>query len=212
MINYITDQGGERFPNAPRYFTPPQIPDNVIRYKAPAKLTQTTSTKSYGVKIKMAYSSQNISPQMISHTFEDGVGTITYAAPIKIIGPMFSECTDVTEIEFPATVERFITEMPQGIYKDCFSGTRVLNCIKIHAVKPPILNTFQNYASSCYVNIPSSINAIYVPKQSVNAYKNSIMYLTEDEEQYIESNPQMASYLKSGHLSWKEHADKIYPM
>lgn len=73
--------------------------DNVIVYKASAKLTETTSTYSGGLHTNAF----NTSIQ--AHEFANGVGIITFNADVTSMGQYaFYNCTGMTEIEIPSKV------------------------------------------------------------------------------------------------------------
>lgn len=73
--------------------------DNVIVYKASAKLTETTSTYSGGLHTNAFNTS------ISSHDFANGVGTITFNADVTSMGQYaFYNCTGMTEIEIPSKV------------------------------------------------------------------------------------------------------------
>ena len=79
-------------------------PNNIIIYKAPAKLAETTSVKSDGLHVNA------FNTTLKSHTFENGVGILEFNDDVtefkflidqyKQVGP-FSNCHQITEILLP---------------------------------------------------------------------------------------------------------------
>lgn len=73
----------------------------------------------------------------------------------------FSDCTGLSSIEIPASVE-IINDYA---FKGCFN----LEYITVLAETPPIISI---YSENCFNGVPSTI-PVYVPYQSVSAYKNA---------------------------------------
>ncbi len=73
----------------------------------------------------------------------------------------FSECTGLSSIEIPASVE-IINDYA---FKGCFN----LEDITVLAETPPSISI---YSENCFNGVPSTI-PVYVPYQSVSAYKNA---------------------------------------
>lgn len=85
------------------------IPDNMIQYKANAKLTGFTST--------------NFTETVSSHEFSNGVGLITFSEDLTSIGQTaFSDCTNLISITIPKKVE----SIKQSSFKDCSNLTQIV--------------------------------------------------------------------------------------
>ena len=82
---------------------------------------------------------------------------------------MFDNCTSLISVTIPAGV----TSIDENVFGDCTS----LTSVTVKATTPPSLS-----APSIFGNY-TKLNAIYVPAESVEAYKNA--------------------------YGWKDHADKI---
>jgi hypothetical protein len=93
---------------------------------------------------------------MISHSFENGVGTITFDDDIvKFDAFAFYGCSGLTSIDIPSGITSI------GIWS--FSDCRSLTSITCLATTPPALQVFAfNNTNNC---------PIYVPCESVEAYK-----------------------------------------
>jgi hypothetical protein len=81
--------------------------NNILLYKATAKLPETTAattTNAAGIHIK-ALSGTSGQLTITSHTFENGLGTITFNGDLIRIGQRaFQGCTGLTSIEIPKKV------------------------------------------------------------------------------------------------------------
>ena len=94
----------------------PPLPDNVIKYWASAKLTETVSNKTAGLHTNA------FNAQISNHTFKDGVGLITFDDDVTSFGDYaFYQSSGVTDIIIPASV---IT-IGNNAFSDCKGLTNV---------------------------------------------------------------------------------------
>ena len=82
------------------YYNPyvPSLPNNVIKYEASAKLSETTNPESSGIHTNA------FNTTMVSHTFENGVGTIEFEDDVTILGDWAFGFTNITKITIPNSV------------------------------------------------------------------------------------------------------------
>ena len=82
------------------YYNPivPPLPNNVIKYEASAKLSETTNPESSGLHINA------FNTTMVSHTFENGVGTIEFEDNVTILGEWAFAATNITKISIPNSI------------------------------------------------------------------------------------------------------------
>lgn len=118
--------------------------DNVITYKASAKLTETTSTYSGGLHTNAFNTS------ISSHVFANGVGTITLNADVTSIGQYaFYNCTGMTEIEIPSKVT--------SVGNNALRGCSALNKITCKATTAPTISssTFRSVKTGGTLYVPT---------------------------------------------------------
>lgn len=118
--------------------------DNVITYKASAKLTETTSTYSGGLHTNAFNTSIN------SHVFANGVGTITFNADVTSIGQYaFYNCTGMTEIEIPSKVT--------SVGNNALRGCSALDKITCKATTAPTISssTFRSVKTGGTLYVPT---------------------------------------------------------
>lgn len=86
------------------HYNPLVKPKNIITYNAPSKLVETTSSKNSGLHTNA------FNCAMVSHTFENGVGTVEFESDVTSIGGYaFYGCSGLTNIDIPNSVE-YISE------------------------------------------------------------------------------------------------------
>lgn len=86
------------------YIPPPK--NDVIKYLAPGKLAETTSNTTSGLHTN-SFNGANGQLTIVSHTFENGVGTIEFDGDITSVGNYaFYKCADLTSINIPNTVTK----------------------------------------------------------------------------------------------------------
>ena len=128
----------------------------VITYTATAKLPETSSTTydTGGIHTNAFSRTSGQKLTMVSHTFEDGVGTITFNGDIANIGyAAFARCYDLTSIDIPDSV----TTIGQSVFVFC-SG---LTSINIPSGVTSINNAaFHSCSSLTSIVIPNSVTSI----------------------------------------------------
>lgn len=145
--------------------TPPPQPTSAITYTAATKLNVDLNW---------------FSPVATAETFDNGFGRIEFASPvISIGGSAFNGRNSLTSIGIPNTVTSIgywafrgctsltgikISVSITNISTEAFSGCSGLQSITIEATTPPTLRSNAFYGSTC---------PIYVPRESVNAYKSA---------------------------------------
>ena len=128
--------------------------NKVITYAASAKLSETTSTSTTGLHTNAFSGTSGQQLTIVSHTFEDGVGTITFNDTIKTVGKYaFYYCTGLTSINIPDSVTNI-----GGNAFGCCSG---LTSIDIpDSVTSIGHSTFGYCRSLTSVTIPNSVTSI----------------------------------------------------
>ncbi len=144
---------------------------NIITYTATEKLPETVSEYDGGLH------TDSFNVKVSSHTFSNGVGTITFAGEVTIIGERaFDGCYDMTSITIPNSV----TKIGKYAFMNCWSMTSIdmsdnvteideetfYNCSALRSIIIPSSTTkigvqaFFNCQSLTSVNIPSSVTTI----------------------------------------------------
>jgi hypothetical protein len=119
--------------NIPYYFVQDSKHNDVIKYYASEKMPETTSEKSIGL-----HTNQFTSPSIVSHTFENGVGTIKLSGDITKIPNYAFYGTSFSYIEIPNSVTSFGYASFGDVYS--FSEPQCDNFII-----PDSVITFDNY-------------------------------------------------------------------
>ena len=132
----------------------PPLPNNVIKYEASEKLTETTSDKSSGLH------TNKFGTTMVSHTFENGVGTIEFNDDVTSIGDYaFFSCTTLTNVTIPNSVTSI--ESKGYAASGAFEGCRGLTSITIpNSVTSINSYAFQSCTSLTSVTIGSGVTSI----------------------------------------------------
>lgn len=134
-------------------FVPP-LPNNIITYKANEKLTETTSSKSTG-----SLNTTKFNTTMVSHTFENGVGTIEFEEDVTAIYNCAFASTNITEIQLPNTLVSIGMDTYQGagVFSQCSGLTSV-------TIPNSVTSIGQGAFSSCSglieLTIPSGVTSI----------------------------------------------------
>lgn len=132
----------------------PPLANNIIIYRAPEKLTETTVDDSAGLHTN-AFGDAVV----VSHTFENGQGIIVFSEDVTIIGrSAFRSCTNMTSVYIPSSV----TSIEAWALAYCSYLTNI-TCTPI---QPPTLGSYPFYGNR-------SGRKIYVPSGSVQSYKNA---------------------------------------
>ena len=134
---------------------PPPLPNNVIKYEASAKLTETTSDKSSGLHTNA------FNTTIVSHTFENGVGTIEFEDDVTTMQGFAFFYTPITKLIMPNTVTtlgyKYSGGVNGGVFTNCSNLEEVIlsnNLIEIGDY------TFYYCTSLTSVTIPSSVTNI----------------------------------------------------
>jgi len=126
--------------------TPP--PMNIIRYEASEKLTETTSDKSSGLH------TNKFGTTMVSHTFENGVGTIEFEDDVTTFGSYaFYNCGNMTSIDIPNSV----TSIGQQAFQSCSGLTSVTIPDSVTSIGD---TAFVSCSGLTSVTIPDSVTSI----------------------------------------------------
>lgn len=132
----------------------PIPPMNIIRYNASSKLNETTSSIDLGKLHINAFSGTSGQLTVISHTFENGIGTIEFDDDIITIGDYaFYNCTGLTNVEIPSSV----TNIGDGAFNECTGLTSIVIPDNVTTIG---LSTFSNCYSLTNLMIPNSVITI----------------------------------------------------
>ena len=149
---------------------------NTITYTATEKLEETTDTWSAGLHTNA------FDVSISSHTFSNGVGTVTFAGEVTTIGELaFAGCSGLTSVTIPnsvttigswafcncsgltsVTIPNSVTTIGSWAFEGC-SGLTSVTC---EATTPPACGR------DCFYDVDKSI-PLYVPTGSVDAYKTA---------------------------------------
>ena len=140
-VSYCEDVGGV-------YYNPFVAPMNIITYEATSKLVETTSDKNNGLHTNA------FNCAIVSHTFENGVGTVEFESDVTSIGNYaFYGCSGLTSIDIPSDV----TEIGSQAFYNC-SG---LTSIDIPSGVTSIgSSAFSGCTGLTSIDIPSSVTSI----------------------------------------------------
>ncbi len=144
----------------------------VITYTATAKLPETTNTSTLGLHTNAFSGTGGQQLTMVSHTFEDGVGTVTFNGDIAKFGDYafygnsgmtsivipdsvtsigimaFSNCSSLTN----CTIGSGVTSIDGNAFRSCSSLTSIIS----NATTAPtiIYTTFQNVKTGGTLTVP----------------------------------------------------------
>ena len=128
-------------------FVPP-LPNNIITYKANEKLTETTSDKSSGLH------TNKFGTTMVSHTFEDGVGTIEFEDDVTSIGSYaFWSCSNMANVTLPDSV----TNIGNSAFYNCSGLTSITIPNSVITLDG---GAFQGCSSITSIIIPDNVTSI----------------------------------------------------
>jgi hypothetical protein len=129
------------------HFTPYSLPNNVIVYKAPQKLAETTSSSTEGLHTNA------FNVAITSHTFENGVGTIVFDGNVTTLGNYaFYKCQKMKSITLPNGVT--------GIGEYAFADSKALETIEMPDTVASIGKTAFRQCVFVTFKFPSSVTII----------------------------------------------------
>ena len=142
-VSYVTDQNEV-------HYNPiePPLPNNIIKYEASAKLTETTNRYIGGLH------TDAFNTTIKSHTFENGAGTIEFNDDVTSIGGYaFRSCSGMTSITIPNSV----TSIGESAFNQCSGLTSIdipnnITTIGVYA--------FRDCSSLTSITIPNSVTSI----------------------------------------------------
>jgi hypothetical protein len=132
------------------YYNPfvPPLPNNIITYEASEKLTETTSDKSSGLH------PSKFGTTMITHNFENGIGTIEFEDDVTTIGDYaFFSCTSLTSVTIPNS----LTSIGSSAFYRCSGLTSVTIPSGVTSIGG---GAFQVCSSLTSITIPNSVTSI----------------------------------------------------
>ena len=135
------------------HYNPCPPPKNVIIYEATAKLTETTASGEGGFHINV-FSGASGQLTMENHTFENGVGTVTFNGDITSIGNYaFYKCSGLSSVTIPNSV----TSIGEGAFSSCSSLTSITIPNSVTSIGE---FAFSDCSSLTSVTIPNSLTSI----------------------------------------------------
>ena len=130
------------------HYNPLTKPNNIITYEASAKLAETTSDKDSGLH------TNKFGTTMVSHNFENGVGTIEFEDAIITIGSYaFYGCAILTSVTIPDSV----TSIGSYAFQNCSGLTSATICDSVETIGN---SAFYGCSSLTSVTIPDSVTSI----------------------------------------------------
>ena len=149
-VSYCVTEGDVHYNPA----APPQ-PNNIITYEAPAKLGETTSDKSNGLH------TNRFNTTIVSHTFENGVGTIEFEEDVTtILGFAFHQ-TSITKLIMPNSVTILEGHLTDYKWAGPFYGCSKLEEIVLSSNLIEIgYYCFYDCQSLTNITIPNSVTTI----------------------------------------------------
>lgn len=130
------------------HYNPWVKPNNIITYGASSKLVETTSDKNSGLHTNA------FNCAIVSHTFENGVGTVEFESDVTSIGNYaFYRCDRLTSITIPSS----ITSIGNGVFSNCSGLTSIDIPSSVTSIGGGV---FENCSSLTSIDIPSGVTSI----------------------------------------------------